>query len=288
VGGKGAGQAGQAEPQRIVSRKAAQPHQGGRDRNAQGPGQPSQILARARGDDPATGIEDRPFGLAHQFRDLGHLLGVGGVGRVVAAHGDVGGIAVLGLGLLHVLGQVDEHGTGPAGRRQVKGLLDHAGQIPHILDEIVVLGAGPRDADNIDFLEGVVADKRRGDLAGNDDDRHGIHVGGGDAGYGIGGSGARGHEAYAYPAGGPGVPVRGVDGALFVPRQDMAQRIPRQLIVDVNDRTSGEAEHDFHALALQGLQKDLGPGEFHAIFPPPCDISSAMFRSGSCLTASFS
>ena len=64
------------------------------------------------------------------------------------------------LGLLHVLGDIDDHRTGPAGARDVEGLLDDAREVADVLDEIIVLGAGARDADEIDFLEGVVADHR--------------------------------------------------------------------------------------------------------------------------------
>ena len=288
VGGIGAVHAEHADPERIVGRETAQGHERGRDRDVEGPGQPEQFLVGAGSDDPAAGVNDGFLGAAHHLRHLGHLLGVGGVGGVVAAHLDGFRIMVFGHGPLDVLGQVDEHRARPAGGGQIEGLLDDPGQIPHVLDQIVVLGAGAGDADDVHFLEGVVADQRGGHLAGDDDHRHRVHVGGGDAGYGIGGSGARGHQAYADLARGPGIAVRGMDGSLFVPYQHMTQGVARQLIVNVDDRPSRKAEYDFHAFAAQGFQKDLGPGAFHAIFPPPCDISSATSRSASFRTASFS
>ena len=273
VGGIGAVHAEHADPEGIVCGKAAQGHERGRDRNLLRTRQPDEVIARRGGDDPAAGVDDGLFGLAQHVRHLGHLLGVWRVGGVVAAHLDRLGVLVLAPGLLHVLGQVDEHGARAAGRRQVEGLLDDPGQIAHVLDQVIVLGAGARDADDVDFLERVVADQRRRHLSGDDDHRYGIHVGGGNAGHGIGGAGARSHQTYAYPARSAGIAVGGVDGSLFMARQHVPEGVVRQLVVNVDDRSSGKAENDVHVLAAQGLEEDLGPGQFHASGPPPCGIS---------------
>ena len=65
------------------------------------------------------------------------------------------------FGELDVLGNIDDDRPGTAARGNVKRLVQHARQIDDRFDEIIVLGAGPRDADRVAFLEGVIADHMR-------------------------------------------------------------------------------------------------------------------------------
>ena len=71
------------------------------------------------------------------------------------------------------------------------------------------------------------ADHRLGHLAGDGDQRHGIHVGVGDAGDEVGRAGAAGGHADARPAGGAGVAFGGKRAALLVARQDRADFFER-------------------------------------------------------------
>ena len=64
------------------------------------------------------------------------------------------------------LGRSITTGPGRPGRRHVEGLVDHAGEVTRLLHEIVVLRAGPGDADRVRLLEGVVADHVRRHLPG--------------------------------------------------------------------------------------------------------------------------
>ena len=50
-------------------------------------------------------------------------------------------------------------------------LVHDVGQIVGLLDQPVVLGAGPRDPDGIGLLEGIIADHEGRNLPGQDDDR---------------------------------------------------------------------------------------------------------------------
>ncbi len=90
---------------------------------------------------------------------------------------------------LHVLGDVDDDRAGAAGARDIEGLVQDAAQLVHVLDQIIVLGAGARDADRVAFLEGVVADQMRRHLTGDADDRDRIHERVGQAGDGVGRAG---------------------------------------------------------------------------------------------------
>ena len=84
-----------------------------------------------------------------------------------------------------------------------------------------MLRARPRDADDIRLLEGVIADKRRIHLAGENHDGHRIHIGGRNAGHRIRGPRAGGHKGCADPRGGARVAVGGVHGRLLVPYEDL-------------------------------------------------------------------
>ena len=177
----------------------------------------------------------------------------------------VGGIVALDLdflgkfgddaGLDHVLGQVDQHRTGPPGPGDMEGLVDGLGQLVDVLHQVVVLGAGPGDADDVHFLEGVVADQGGGHLAGDDHDGDGVQVGRSDAGHRVGGPGAGGHQGHAHLAGGPGIAVRRMDRGLLVAHQDMLDlRRPGELVIDVQDHAPGVAEDVFHLFPFQTFQ----------------------------------
>ena len=78
------------------------------------------------------------------------------------------GPGVDALGELDVLRDVDHDRAGPAARGDIERLMQNARQILDALHEIIVLGAGPRDADRVAFLERVVADQVRRHLPGDD------------------------------------------------------------------------------------------------------------------------
>ena len=64
-----------------------------------------------------------------------------------------------------------------------------------------------------------------GDLAGDGDHRHGVHVGVHDGGNEVGGTGAGGGDADADPSGDHGVALRGVAGSLFVTDQNVVHSV---------------------------------------------------------------
>ncbi len=51
--------------------------------------------------------------------------------------------------------------------------------------------------------------------------------------------------------------------ALFVAHEDVADRRVDQRVVDGEDGTAGEAEHDLGAFHLEALDEGLGSGELH-------------------------
>ena len=135
-----------------------------------------------------------------------------------------------------VLRDVDEDRTRTTAPRDVEGFLDRRGEVLHVLDEVVVLGARPRDADDVRFLERVVADEVRRDLAGDGDDGRRVHHRVREAGDEVRRAGAARRHAHADLAGRARVAFRGVRRALLVPHEDVRDAILR---TDEARRTRG-------------------------------------------------
>ena len=270
VGFPGAVHAHHAQPFGTRGREGAQAHQG---RGHGETGQVHQLAQQLAGfrpgiDDAAAGIEDgalrrrHHLHRAHDGRQVGIGLGlVGAVMHRLRAH--------VSAGLeLHVLGNVHDHGAGAAGGGDLECLMDHAGQIAHLLHQPVVLGAGPGNADRIAFLEGIGADQMRRHLAGQHHQRNGIHQRIGKTGHGIGGAGTRRDQHNAGLAGGAGIAFGGMHGALFVAHQHMGDAFHlEQRVIDGQHRAAGITEDVGDALILQRADHHLrtGHGGDHGI-----------------------
>ncbi len=181
--------------------------------------------------------------------------GVGAVGR------GGGGVEVKGGGgLLGVFGDVDEDGAGAAGAGDLEGLADGGGDVFGAGDEVVVLGDGEGDAGDVDFLECVGAEDFGGDLSGDGDDGDAVEHGRGDAGDEVGCAGAGGGHADSDLAGGAGVAVGHVGGALLVAHEDVVDGEFAQRVVDGEDGSAGVAEDGGGAFADEGGPEDFGAG----------------------------
>ena len=222
------GRAVHAEPlhrQAVRLGEGAHAHECGGDGNVGAFGKREQFLVRARRDDAAAYIEHGPFRLANHLDDLPELLvvGMGGGGGIGAPKLDPGRIDRRELRLLHVLGNVDQHGAGPAALCEVEGLLEDARQVVDIEDEVAVFHDWQRQAVDVGFLKRHLADVLRINLAGDRHQRDRIHVGVGDRRNQVGGAGAAGGHAHADPAGGARVALGRKSATLLVTRQDHAK-----------------------------------------------------------------
>ena len=112
-------------------------------------------------------------------------------------------------------------------------------------------------AEDVGFLERAFADHGLGHLAGDGDQRHGIHVGVGDAGDEVGRARPAGGHADAGPAGGAGVAAGGEGPALLVARQNGADGGAGQGLMDFHAGAAGIGENTFHPLAFQGPDQDV-------------------------------
>lgn len=248
-----------ADVQRVTVGEGAERHQGGRDRDAGQLGEDLQLGGRAGLHDAAADVQHRALGLADELGGLADLLGVRLGDRPVTGEVLGGRPREGGLRLQGVLGDVDQDRAGAAGGGDVEGLGDRPRDVLGLGDQEVVLGDRHRDADDVRLLEGVGADRLGGDLAGDRDQRDGVHVRVGDRGDQVRGAGTgRGH-ADADLAGGLRVAGGGVVGPLLVADQDVTDLLRvHHRVVRGEDGTSrnpedGVAPHLFER-ADEGLR----------------------------------
>ena len=164
-----------------------------------------------------------------------------GVGRPVPLH----------LRLQHVLGHVDEHGSGTAGGGDVERLADRHRQLLRRHHQLVVLRRRAGDADRVALLEGIAADRLGRHLPGDRDHRDRVHVGVHQRRHEVRRRRSRRHQRHAGPAGDVGIALGHVPGALLVAHEDVADRRLQQRVVGRQDAPAGEPEDDLHRLHLQ-------------------------------------
>ena len=134
---------------------------------------------------------------------------------LIGANGDLFRIGESRLLQLHIHRHVNEHRPRPPGSGDVKGFLEDPTGIRRIFQKVAVLDEGFHHAGGVHLLKHVPPQQMGIHLAGNHDQRNGIHLGGGDAADQVGGAGAGSGDADpAFPAD-PGVTPGGVAGVLL-------------------------------------------------------------------------
>lgn len=219
----------------VRGRVRAQAHQGQGGRIAGLAHQLAEQLGRlrARVDQAAAAVEDRPLRLGDQFDRLLDGAVVALHLRTVALRLLVLGVGIGAVGELDVLRQVHHHRARAAAARDVERLVHDVGQLLGVLHQVVMLGAGPGDAGGVGLLEGVVADQMRRHLAGQAHDRDRVHQRVGQAGHRVGGAGTRGHQHAADLAGRPGIALGRMHRRLFVAHQNVPDGVLlKDLVVD--------------------------------------------------------
>ena len=162
-----------------------------------------QQQINSRFDAGMIGLQDRFIGLVR--RGFRHFIGAGRK--------------------LHILWQVNHDRAGTPAGRDIKGLVHRAGQLVHILDQIIVLCAGARDPGRVAFLECIIPNQMGRHLPGQADDGNGIHQRIGQAGHRIGRARARGHQHNTRLAGGPRIAFRRMHSTLFMTHQNVAHMV---------------------------------------------------------------
>ena len=140
----------------------------------------------------------------------------------------------------------------------IECLVQDARQVVHVLHQVIVLGAGTRDADRVALLEGVRADQVRGDLAGDADHGDRVQQRIRQARHRIGGAGAGGDEHHAALAGRAGIAFRRMGGPLLMADEDVLDLfLLEDLVIDRQHGSARIAEHGVNTLVGQCLQHDL-------------------------------
>ncbi len=114
-----------------------------------------------------------------------------------------------------------------------------------------MLDDGQGQAEDIDFLEAIGAHQVRGDLAGNADQWDRVHIGIGDAGDQVGGTGTGGGHTDSDLAGGARIGVCGKRRALLMAHKDMLQAGTGQGVIDGHDGAARITEHGLDPQRLQ-------------------------------------
>ena len=256
-----------AHPEGVDAREPSQAHEGAGHRDLQGLGELEQFGGGVAVNNAAAGVEHRFFGLQDHFQGPFRLPGIPVDRGVITLDFDFLGKLRHHAGLLDIFRQIHQHRAGPPRTGDIKSLVNGAGQVFDVRHQVVVLGAGPGDAHDIHFLEGIVADERGGHLPGENHNRDGVHIGRGDAGHRVGGPGTGGHQSHAHLVGSPGITVGGVHRGLLVPHQVVFDfRSAGQLIIQVDNRSPWIPEDVLHPLPLKTFENNLGAVHFHETF----------------------
>src|SRR5713101_7380091 len=260
-----------SEAQRIGGGERTEAHQRLAQRNAEPAYQLSQFGRRARPLHATADVEERLFTLLDRLDCTLDLAGIALYRWLVAAQIDLVRVLEGMLGLLTVLWNIDEDRSGAAVACHVECFLDYAREVLDVLDEIVVLCARTRDADDVGFLEGVVTDHRGRHLSGDDDHRRRVHVGVGNSSDGVGRAGSRRYHHDTGTAADTGVALGHVGCALLMAYQYVFNLwLFEKRIVGGQNGAPWISEDHVDAFGDKTLDYDLGPRELlHGLLHQP-------------------
>ena len=263
VGFDGAVHSRHTEVFAVTGREGTQAHQRIGDGVAEHVDQRAQLFGGIAQQHTAAGVDERALGGQQQLQGLADLSAVAFAHRVVRAHFD--GLGVTGVGRLlegNVFRDIYHHRAGTASAGNVKSFFQRHRQVARIFDEEVVLDDGARDADGVALLECIQTDSRCGHLAGDDHHRDAVHVGGGNAGDGVGHAGAGSDQGHADVAGGARIAVSGVHCSLLMAHQYVLHGVLLvQGIVNIENRATRIAPDVLHAFSLQGFDENFSSHE---------------------------
>ncbi len=101
-----------------------------------------------------------------------------------------------------------------------------------------MFGARTGNADSIDFLKGIVADKCTGDLAGEHNQRDGVTVGGGNSCYPVGGTRTGSEDGNSDLACSPCKPVCSMYSSLLMTNKHMFDIGLAEFVIEFNNSTT--------------------------------------------------
>ena len=248
----------------------AQTHQRVGDRVTQRLRDFGQLLRSLAENHAPSGVNHRPLRRHQQIDGFTDLPGMPFEHGIVGAQIDALGVFERDLDVRRrdVFGNIDHHRPRAARRRQVESLFDRRRDFLDALGQEIVFDARTRDADRIDFLKRIAADKRSRDLPGQHYHRNRIQVRRGDPGHGIGGTRSRGNQHDAGFPRGAGVAIGGMSRPLFVAYENVLDVfLLIQRIVNMQYRTARIAEQILNTFAFKRFDNDFRTRQFHDVTP---------------------
>ena len=243
---------------RVVTGITAKPHQRPRHGQVQAARHINQFRVGIVENDAAAEVQHWPLRFFQRFQGALDLPDVPFHRRLIRAQRDFIGVVEIGKSTGHVFGDINQHRTRSAAARDMEGLFDGQCQLGYVLHQKAVLDAGAGDADRIHFLKSIVTNQYRRHLPGNDDQRNGIGVGGGDAGHGIGQPWPGGDNRHANFAGRARVTIRLVHRALLVAGEDVGDVLLLvNRVIDMQHRAARITEDVRNLLLAQCLNDDV-------------------------------
>ena len=251
-----------AQKLRVAGWECAQAHQGVGARITQHVHQRAQFFRGIAQQHAAAGVNVGTLGRQQQLQGLADLSAVALAHRVVAAHFNRLWVVKSTFLEGNILRNVHHHRAGTSGASDVKGFLERFSQVPHVLDQEVVLDDRAGDANGVAFLEGVQTNRVRGHLTGDDDHRDAVHVGRRNAGDGIRHAWAGRHQRHADFASGAGVTISSVNGRLLVADQHVLNRVLFvESVVNVEDCAAGITPDVLDVFKLECANQNFGAHE---------------------------
>src|SRR6185437_10692967 len=181
--------------------------------------------------------------------------------RLVARHVE------LARALLRVLRNVHENRTRTAALRNIERFTKRGRDLFSALYQIVMFRDREGDAGDVGFLKSVGAKELAADLAGDANDRRGVHRRRGNASYHVRRAGTRGRHRYTNSSAGARVSISHVCSALLVANQHMMNlRILAQSVVRRKDCAAGISEDVFYIFGDQAFPNNLRTGS-HSLAP---------------------
>ena len=252
VGVNGAMHAEPFEGEVVILGEATDSHQGGGHGDLGTLRKLLEFLGSIRRDHASAAVDHRLLGGGDQTEHFlkGDLIGP--AHGVVAAQGDALGEDRLGRLVLDILGNIDQHRPRTPTLGDMESLLDDAGDVIDIPDEIAVLHHGKGHPEKVGLLESPAPDHLLRHLTGDCHQGHRVHVGIGNAGDQIRCTGTRGGHADAGLSGHTGIPFGGKSPPLLMTGKDGTDLLRLgQGLMDRHRATTGVGKDIIHPLALQ-------------------------------------
>ena len=252
--------------QRMLCRHHADAHHRRNDRYPVLLRKAAQLFFRLAQEHTASGADDRLFRPFQLTDDLFDLYGMSLDRRLVGAERNLLGVSEpADRRILNVNRNVDQHRAFSPAVGNVERLLENAGNVIDILDEIAVLDEGFHRTRDVGLLEYVAAQQFTVYLTGDADQRDAVRKSRGDAGNHICRTGAGGDCTDTGLSGHPCHSARGMRRILLCPYQNRLNFRVQNTVEKRTDRHAGIPEHRGNPLRLKALYDRIC--SYHSSFP---------------------